>query len=146
MKKLMSILAIAGIAASVWATAPASNTVSTTSVVLVPKKPVSYTTWTTNTAYAQGAVVKSGTLYYMTTDGGVTTNAAPTHTSGEQVATGGGISWRNRERSSRIRRGISIFPGQISRQRPQFRQSSWICSASRGESKNAVSMAPMPPE
>jgi len=92
MKKLIALLTM--LSASVFADAPATMTVSTNSLILVPKKPVAYTSWTTNTVVAQGAVVRNDGLYYFAVDGGTTTNAAPTHTSGDVEASPGGITWR----------------------------------------------------
>ena len=94
MKKWLMIAMAAGFVSSALATAPAAMTVSTNSVMLVPKKPVASTAWATNTVYAQGVVVKNDGYYYFAVDGGRTTNAAPTHTTGDAEATGGGITWR----------------------------------------------------
>ena len=99
MKKLMAMaVLVAGVA---WATAPFNDTIGTNSVQLVSQKPVSSTAWATNTAYSVGDVVSNGGYYYFATNAGTTTNAAPTHTSGE--ATYGTMTWRqispNRRRS-----------------------------------------------
>jgi hypothetical protein len=100
-KYIIAVLALAGIA---WATAPFSDVVGTSSLKLVAAKPVAWTAWTTNTVYAQGAVVKSGGYYYFAVDAGLTTNAAPTHTSGEVTANG--MTWR--QISPNKRQGVVV--------------------------------------
>ena len=104
MKKLAGILSTVVLMATAFATAPFSDTIGTSSVQLVARKPVSFTAWTTNTAYSVGDVVKNGTVYYFATNAGTTTNAAPTHTVGE--ATSGTMTWR--QISPNRRSGVAI--------------------------------------
>lgn len=103
MKKLITLLVLLTVG-SAFATAPASQTVGTNSVMVVPRKPLSYTDWTASTAYAQGACVKSGFYYYFAVVAGTTSTTAPTHTSGE--ATDGTVTWR--QVSQNRRQGVVV--------------------------------------
>lgn len=98
MKKWIMILS-AGVIA-VYATAPVTETVSTTSLQLVSAKPlVSSTAWVTNTVYAIGDEVSNAAKFYLATTAGITTSAPPTHTSGD--TTSGTITWRYLEKTGR---------------------------------------------
>ena len=77
---------------SAWATAPFNDTISTTSIQLVAKKPTGSTAWSA-IAVSQGDVVKaSNGVYYFCVDAGTAANE-PTHSTGE-VTGADSVTWR----------------------------------------------------
>jgi len=93
------------VAGLVRADAPYSITVGTNSTQLVARKPLqNIDDWAASTAYAQGAVVKSGLYYYFATAGGTSSTNAPTATTGS--VTDGTVTWQ--ETDARKRNGVVI--------------------------------------
>ena len=89
MKKPIAILVLtcAGFMSNALATAY-NVTVSTNSVILVPRPAVNAAEWNTNTVYSQGSFVSSSSVIYWTNTGGTSSTnvvAAPSHGSGVAI-------------------------------------------------------------
>ena len=80
MKYAVTVLCLIAVAA--LAGAPFNDTIGTSSVQLVPKRPFSATTWSSNATMTAGSVTKNGGYYYFIAAAGTSSNA-PTHTTGE---------------------------------------------------------------
>jgi len=88
MKKLITFATAALIAGIMLADAPIGLDVGIVSAKLLPRRNVrNATAWATNTAYTQGALVKSGPNIYMTLIAGTSEVTAPKH--GYGTATNG---------------------------------------------------------
>ncbi|MCH8247091.1 MAG: hypothetical protein IH951_11865 [Bacteroidetes bacterium] len=94
MKKLVLILATVLLTSVAQAWPPASASVTTNAIILVPARPIqSSRDWATTTAFAQGTVVKStNNLFYFAAIGGTSSGTAPGHAPGDAVD--GTITWR----------------------------------------------------
>jgi len=96
MKYLYTALAVLCIPILAMARDPESVTVGTTStMILPPVQPDTYTTWATGTAYTAEAIVESGGRFYWCVTAGTSTNVAtggPSHTDGD--GTEGTVTWR----------------------------------------------------
>lgn len=99
---LLVMVSLASLCIRSNADAPASVTVSTNSVMILPARPIKNAViWTANTTYPQGATVKQDDRYYWAVVGGVSTTTAPTHVYGDAIDNT--VTWRKIEKGDRSR-------------------------------------------
>jgi hypothetical protein len=113
MKILLSSLVGLMIVVTCYAGAPLSYTLSTSSVQILPAKPIQpyLANWVTNATYTQGVLVQNLGAYYFAMDAGTSSNSGAGPSFRDTTGTDNDITWVHVPRGDRT--GLCVVNGSV---------------------------------